>query len=470
MSDKSHLINKPHFNDRSFKCIGFYQCVKVLCSVAVLSILTATAFILIWQLDDDKDEASNVVKKDLDNNDNSLNKRIPELSFVKSLKDIRNSAHKEQSKIVACYYNTPNRYEANELLPVNIHPHLCTHINVAFARIINKEISLEDIQYRALSDIVKLKKINPSLKILLSVGGAGNEGGFSDMVVNHASRKVFIRSVKSILHNYTLDGIDLDWEFPAVHLATNLNADRRERQHFSQLLREIRSEYIREKRNYLLTVAVAAPETIVDVSYDVDQLDLYTDFVNIMTYDFHSYTKYTPLTGLNSPLYPRHDEQLYMATLNINYTVQMYLNKGLNSNKIVVGIPTYGHSFTLVNPENTKVGSPASGVGTLGGMGFVNYPDICLYVTRYRDVVIEQDDEASVPYLFRGREWVSYESPASVAAKADFIRQRGLGGAMVYSLNADDFRGDCRPAPAGPLNFPLLRSVKNTLLGNDSSK
>ncbi|KAJ0175374.1 hypothetical protein K1T71_008533 [Dendrolimus kikuchii] len=370
--------------------------------------------------------------------------------------------HIDNEKVVSCYYNTPNPQEPNQLLPSNIYPFLCTHINVAFARVVNKEIYLEDSQYSALEEVVKLKQQNPKLKVLLSVGGSRNNDGFSEMVVNHASRKTFIRSIKQILLNYSLDGIDLDWEFPAMSLDSDSN--HRERQHFSQLLREIRMEYIREKRNYLLTIAAAAPETIVDVSYDIDQINTYVDYVNIMTYDFHYYTNFTPFTGHNSPLYARATEQLFLATLNINYTVHMYLRKGLDSRKIVVGIPTYGHSFKLVNSNNPNVGSPASGFGTLGANGFVNFPDICMFLNKYKsETTLKYDSSAKVPYLFRDQEWVSFDYPQSATDKALYIVDNNLRGAMVYSLNADDYQGVCGAGSEGNLKFPLLHSVKNTL-------
>lgn len=368
-----------------------------------------------------------------------------------------------QDKVITCYYNTPNRSAnaSRQLFPSQIHPHLCTHINIAFARVVDKQIYLEPSQYEALQEVINLKKVNSQLKVLLSVGGAGENNGFSEMVVDHASRKVFIKSIKSILRNYTLDGIDLDWEFPAIHLQHNYKAAR-ERQHFSQLLREIRMEYIREKRDYLLTVAIAAPQTIVDVSYDVDQINLYVDFANIMTYDFHYYSKFTPFTGLNSPLYARANEELYLATLNINYTVWMYIAKGLDENKIVVGIPTYGHTFQLVNENNPNVGSPASGFGSVGGLGFVNYPDVCAFLGGM-GVSQRWEEAALVPYLYSGREWISFESPRSVAAKADYIKARGLRGAMIYSLNADDYVGSCGARGADDTTFPLAQSVRRVL-------
>lgn len=407
-----------------------------------------------------------------------------ELAFANYMNDRHNDM--TLNKVISCYYNTPSENGTNDLMPLDINPKLCTHINIAFAQVVNKEIVLNENQERTIKEIIKLRLKNKDLKILLSVGGAGGHNGFSEMVVDHASRKTFIRSIKAILRNYTLDGIDLDWEFPAIHAARpnttsnvtvnaawasmvmqNLGTPQvyehgRERQHFSQLLREIRNEFFREKKNYLLTVAVGAPKIIVDTAYDVEQLNMYVDYINLMTYDFHSYTKLTPFTGLNSPLYPRSTEQLYLSTLNINFTVNMYVSKGMYPCKIVVGIPTYGHSFHLVNPTNTDIGSPASGFGTLGSLGFVDYSEICKFINDHTgDVTVKKDNETKVPYLYHSHDWVSYDDPISVMEKAKYILDNRLLGAMIYSLNADDYRGDCQVLGVDK-KFPLLQSIRDT--------
>lgn len=64
-----------------------------------------------------------------------------------------------------------------------------------------------------------------------------------------------------------------------------------------QLLHEIRREYQREHSTYLLSVAVAAPSAFVDMCYDVRMINDNVDFVNLMTYDFHFYSKSTPYVG-----------------------------------------------------------------------------------------------------------------------------------------------------------------------------
>lgn len=66
---------------------------------------------------------------------------------------------------------------------------LCTHINAAFALIANNTLYLNEVQLESLKTIVDLKKKNKNLKVLISVGGAGNDTGFPEMVLDHKNRK-----------------------------------------------------------------------------------------------------------------------------------------------------------------------------------------------------------------------------------------------------------------------------------------
>lgn len=242
------------------------------------------------------------------------------------------------SKLV-CYYSAPKQINTTtELYPENIDPHLCTHLNVGIVDIFNNTLQIGDDMKSYFRQATQLKKINPNLKVLVWVGGGGQDSnGFELMVQNHANRKHFLQSLKATLEEFRLDGVDIDWEFPS--------AFKKERVHFSQLLHEIRREYQREHRTYLMSVAVAAPQSIVDLAYDVREINSYADYVNIMTYDFHFYSGATPMTGLNAPLYKRHDESGMFTLANINYTVNYWVSLGLERNKVVIGLPTYGHSF-----------------------------------------------------------------------------------------------------------------------------
>lgn len=49
-----------------------------------------------------------------------------------------------------------------------------------------------------------------------------------------------------------------------------------------------------------------------------------------------------------------------------DHTIEHYLEAGAEREKLVLGIPTYGRSFTLFNPESNAIGAPADGPGEQG--------------------------------------------------------------------------------------------------------
>ncbi|GFG35342.1 hypothetical protein Cfor_10329 [Coptotermes formosanus] len=178
-----------------------------------------------------------------------------------------------------------------------------------------------------------------------------------------------------------------------------------------------------------------------------------------MAYDYHFYVNYLPMTGFNAPLYKQADDNRYFATLNTNWTVSYWQRKGMPKEKIIVGLPTYGHSFTLTNSANHGVSAPASGFGSLGDKGFVSYPQACQFVEAEAATVFDRDSR--VPYAFKNSEWVSYDDERSLAYKAEYVASGGYGGAMIWSLNLDDFKGEC--SNTGQNWFPLITKVKSVL-------
>ncbi|KAJ8956240.1 hypothetical protein NQ318_014971 [Aromia moschata] len=277
------------------------------------------------------------------------------------------------------------------------------------------------------------------------------------MVSNHTNRKQFIQSVIGYVKNYKIDGIDLDWEFPNEPPGL----DKYQRMHFTQLLAELRKSADRQpaEHSFLVTVAVAATTNIIDNSYDVSYMNQYVDYVNLMAYDYHYYTKFTPFTGINSPLYGTESERFYLATLNINYSANYWNYLGMDRSKIVVGLPIYGHC--LLNVRNNGLYAPASGYGKLGTQGFVDYMQLCTFLSaNHISPVFEMDTKS--PYA-KYSEWLSFDDVQSLTYKAEYVRDNKFGGAMVYALNSDDYRGVCKLQGMSNEKFPLVRVVRQIL-------
>lgn len=58
------------------------------------------------------------------------------------------------------------------------------------------------------------------------------------------------------------------------------------------------------------------------------------------------------------------------------------------------------------------------------------------------------------PYAVKGDNWIGYDDVESTRVKANFALNNGLGGAIVWSIDTDDFRGDC-----GQGAYPLLTAA-----------
>ncbi len=62
-------------------------------------------------------------------------------------------------------------------------------------------------------------------------------------------------------------------------------------------------------------------------------------------------------------------------------TVKYFVGHGATRSKLVLGIPTYGRSYQLINPEANTIGSPTDGPGEQGKGtkedGYLAYYEIC---------------------------------------------------------------------------------------------
>ena len=284
-------------------------------------------------------------------------------------------------------------------------PNLLTHINYAFALINNDFETLKIEKEGRLKNIVNLKKKKSSLKVLLSVGGWG-AGNFSEMAADEKHRKAFAKNCLNAVTKYGLDGIDIDWEYPTSS-AAHISSSPADKDNFTLLMKELRETLGKDR---LLTMASASNAKYVKFTDFID----YLNFVNVMTYDMGKPTS----SGKT-----KHNGALYKSSLAddeyCDDSVTKHFNAGVPYNKIVLGIPFYGHGDGSAFAED------------------VDYKDIAIDRNKYN---VLWDTDAMVPYVTdaTGKMVLSYDNAKSVGLKAEYVQQKALAGAMYWNIEADD--------------------------------
>ncbi|XP_023290095.1 mucin-17 [Orussus abietinus] len=380
---------------------------------------------------------------------------------------------------VVCYYTNWSVYRPGtaKFSPQNINPYLCTHLIYAFGGF-TKDNTLkpfdkyQDIEKGGYAKFNGLKSYNKDLKTMLAIGG-WNEGSsrFSPMVAEPRRRREFVKNAVKFLRQNHFDGLDLDWEYPAFRDG----GKPRDKDNYADLVEELREEFEREnsktgRPRLQLSMAVPAGVEYLEKGYDIPRLNDHLDFFNVLSYDYHS--AFEPAVNHHAPLLPLEEdnEYNYDSELTIDHSVNYLLKNGASPEKIVLGIPTYGRSYTLYNDESTDLGSPADGPGVEGDAtrekGYLAYYEICENVGNSDDwEVVQPNPSAMGPYAFKGNQWVGYDDEDIVKLKARYVNERNLGGIMFWSIDNDDFRGKCHGRP-----YPLIEAAKEALMaGNDKS-
>ncbi|XP_050409461.1 chitinase-like protein 4 [Patella vulgata] len=370
-------------------------------------------------------------------------------------------------KKMFCYYNAEAQYRPGigRFVPSDIDPTLCTHIVYSFANVSGLELTDVNSNDRTPGGLyeqtIALKQKNPDLKILLAVGGweIGSEP-FKELASTWQNRNTFSKNVVKYLRQYGFDGLDMDWEFPGTR-----GSPPEDKYKFTDLMRQLQNQFTQEAAatgndKLLLTLATASGTYYINQSYQPKELISTLDYMLLMTYNYHGGWENT--TGHHTGLWPNSiDKPGERRELNIDWSVDYWLDKGMPKDRLIMGLSSYGMSYTLNFTNQNGVGAPAKGNGKVGTytneQGILAYYEICenlKYKGWNQRYIAEQDS----PYAFGGDQWVGYDNQDSLAIKAQYAKQKDLGGAMLWSVETDDFKGTC-----GEGLYPLLKRVNGII-------
>ncbi|GBP51561.1 Probable chitinase 2 [Eumeta japonica] len=369
-------------------------------------------------------------------------------------------------QVLFCYYGTWATYRTGwgRVAVEDIHTIICTHLVYTFVGVnLDGTVAILDpgLDLPSGKDNFRkfnaLKQQNAELKTILAVGGY-NEGSYkySLMAASSTTRRNFVQSATNLVLEYGFDGFDIDWEYPNRRDTAYGQADVN---NFSTLLKELREEF--DKHGLMLTAAVAAVPSMAALSYDVAIISEYLDYINIMTYDMHG--SWDSVTGHNAGLHRGEgdDNVAREDAYTVDVSVEYWLSQGCPPEKLVLGLPLYGRTFTLASADTygvraSSVGARLSGPYTLTN-GFLGYNEFCVKL-QSESWNVFYDKEAKVPYAVQNRNWVSYDNDNSLTEKVKYGMNLDLAGAMVWSIETDDVHAQCHSE-----TYHLLRTVNRAM-------
>ena len=260
----------------------------------------------------------------------------------------------------------------------------------------------------------------------------------STIASNSSLRSTFASNIVNAINTLDLDGVDIDWEFPATS----------EKENFTLLMQEIYTLVKANNPHHLVTAATGIDTY---TRYDLENSIDYLDYVNIMTYDMQnsSYAQHHAALNYKSG-------STYKAISNA-YTYYV-TNLGLNPSKLILGIPFYGRKFSNTN----GLGNSATHDGA------ISYSEIVSNYLSNTNYTYYWDSTCQAPYLYSeaDRIFITYDNHSSIALKCEYAANKGFAGVM-YWQDAQDNGDDLFDAVINGMNNNKSTFSKNTsgLLG-----
>lgn len=332
------------------------------------------------------------------------------------------TAQQSPYKVIAYYTGNPDsltRYPLDKL----------THIIYSFMHLHGDSLAFDSEQQRTnIIKVMELKKQYPHLKMMVSLGGWGGCASCSQVFSTDSGRTTFAETAAAIFNEYNIDGLDLDWEYPAIEGYPGHRWDSTDKNNFTALVKLLRSKMGKDK---ILSFAAGGFESYLENSIDWNEVMPQVDFVNLMTYDLVS--GFSKVTGHHTLLYDYKPDQQ-----SVQKCVNNLLAKGVAADKLIIGAAFYARIWEQVAPDNRGLYNAGN---FKQGLSYKRFDDY--FATDSLGYKYHWDKKAKAPYQYSKSQqlFATFDNERSIEAKVKFVRKKKLGGIMFWELRDDKYEG-----------------------------
>lgn len=324
----------------------------------------------------------------------------------------------------------------------------------------------------------------PYMHAHLSFGGWTNNGVntapmFQQLSSSQASMQNFASQAVALMKKNKFTGIDIDWEWWSDY--SNSQAPAKQMLSFYKVLRaELDKASATDGKHYTLTIAVnagvdrvnAMQDTVSNPNAVIDfwkQVNFLVDQVNLMSYDYHgAYDQDAAYFHANYDFsnVPANKQAAVgqLTGWSIKAVVAAYQANGVETKKLVVGLPIYARTMKVTSPTDGGLLQPITGAGfgdyengvldykclinpvadPVNGCGVNVAPsDIIFYNVNATGTVLDSFNkygrDALQPWGYSPstNTFVTFDDVWSVKAKTQKVIDSHLGGTMFWELDGD---------------------------------
>ncbi|MFS1512636.1 glycosyl hydrolase family 18 protein [Chengkuizengella sp. SCS-71B] len=232
--------------------------------------------------------------------------------------------------------------------------------------------------------------------------GHGFDPDLASLILNDPklSEKT-INNIEKLLKEYHYDGVNLDIE----------NMYPKDREAYTQFVQKLADQL--QPKGYQVIVSVSAkssdnPNAAWSGAFDYAALGEIVDYIQLMSYDQNGpWGPAGPVSGLN------------WVEDAVKYAVSE-----IESDKILLGIPSYGYDWNLNDASKNKT---------------ILWSELSNIMNNNESTQMYRDEAANSPYLTytdaNGQEHIAYyEDSESIIDKVQLIDQYGLAGVSVWEI------------------------------------
>ncbi|SDG23900.1 chitinase [Pedobacter terrae] len=301
-----------------------------------------------------------------------------------------------------------------------------SHLIYSFGHLKGDSLNITSAKDSALiSKMVEMKKRNPALKVMIAMGGWGACASCSEVFGRNEGRKTFAKTTKALLDFFKADGIDIDWEYPAVLGYPGHRYTPDDKHNFTLLIKELRNKLGKKAE---ISFAAGGTKNCIDSCFEWDKVMPLVNRVNVMSYDLVG--GYATQSGHHTPLYSTPQQ-----TLSADYAVKNLIALGVPAQKIALGAAFYARIFENTSDANHGLNQPSKFVNSIGYKDFNNEFSTENGYTYYWDEI------AKAPYYYnpKTRYFVTFDDPKSIALKSKYVIDQKLNGIMFWELANDTY-------------------------------